>query len=146
MISYLLIPPYNIGKRFGNLEDKWPSDEAYAEWCKVWLDLCLSKLSSNGAIYIMASTQAMPFVDLYLRAKIRILSRIVWSYDNSGVQAKKYYGSMYEPLLFGVKDKKNYTFNANSVSVEAKTGARRKLIDYRKPAPYNNKKVPGNVW
>ena len=94
----------------------------------------------------MASTQAMPFFDLYLRAKIHILSRIVWSYDNSGVQAKKYYGSMYEPLLFGVKDKKNYTFNANSVSVEAKTGARRKLIDYRKPAPYNNKKVPGNVW
>ena len=32
--------------------------------------------------------------------------------------------------------------------VEAKTGAKRKLIDYRKdpPEPYNTKKVPGNVW
>jgi len=32
--------------------------------------------------------------------------------------------------------------------VEAKTGAVRKLIDYRKPnpQPYNSKKVPGNVW
>ena len=32
--------------------------------------------------------------------------------------------------------------------VEAKTGAKRKLIDYRKnpPQPYNTKKVPGNVW
>jgi site-specific DNA-methyltransferase (adenine-specific) len=32
--------------------------------------------------------------------------------------------------------------------VEAKTGAIRKLIDYRKPVPttYNSKKVPGNVW
>ncbi len=32
--------------------------------------------------------------------------------------------------------------------VEAKTGAKRKLIDYRKnpPQPYNNEKVPGNVW
>lgn len=32
--------------------------------------------------------------------------------------------------------------------VEAKTGAVRKLIDYRKPnpAPYNSQKVPGNVW
>jgi len=32
--------------------------------------------------------------------------------------------------------------------VEAKTGAKRKLVDYRKPVPtvYNSQKVPGNVW
>lgn len=47
-----------------------------------------------------------------------------------------------------MKDKKNYTFNADTIAVEAKTGCKRKLIDYRKavPAPYNTKKVPGNLW
>ena len=47
-----------------------------------------------------------------------------------------------------VKDKDNYRFNADDVLVEAKTGAKRKLIDYRKnpPQPYNSEKVPGNVW
>jgi site-specific DNA-methyltransferase (adenine-specific) len=47
-----------------------------------------------------------------------------------------------------VKDAKNYTFNAEDIAVEAKTGATRKLIDYRKaiPTPYNTTKVPGNVW
>ena len=32
--------------------------------------------------------------------------------------------------------------------IEAKTGAKRKLIDYRKtpPQPYKDKKVMGNVW
>jgi len=32
--------------------------------------------------------------------------------------------------------------------VEARTGAKRKLIDYRKEPPrlYNSRKVPGNVW
>lgn len=141
-------PPYNIGKQFGNFDDKWPSDEAYAAWCKIWLDLCLEKLVNHGSMYVMTSTQAMPYLDLYLRSKIHILSRIVWSYDSSGVQAKKHYGSMYEPLLFCVKDKKNYTFNADDIAVEAKTGAKRKLIDYRKSVPtlYNTKKVPGNVW
>jgi hypothetical protein len=39
---------------------------------------------------------------------------------------------MYEPILFCVKDKNNYTFNTNDILVEAKTGAKRKLIDYRK--------------
>ncbi len=99
-------------------------------------------------MYIMTSTQAMPYFDLYLRDKLTILSRIIWSYDSSGVQAKKYYGSMYEPILHCVKNSKDYTFNADDILVEAKTGSQRKLINYRGdvPKPYNTKKVPGNVW
>jgi site-specific DNA-methyltransferase (adenine-specific) len=141
-------PPYNIGKRFGDFVDKWPSDKSYAEWCYVWLDLCVRKLKPNGSMYIMSSTQCMPYLDLYLREKIHILSRIIWHYDSSGVQATKYYGSLYEPILFCVKDRNNYTFNSGEIKIEAKTGSIRKLIDYRKPIPahYNSQKVPGNVW
>jgi site-specific DNA-methyltransferase (adenine-specific) len=96
----------------------------------------------------MAATQNMPHFDIYLRDKVDILSRIVWYYDSSGVQAKRYFGSLYEPILFCVKNMKNYTFNSKDVLVEAKTGAKRKLIDYRKSVPkiYNALKVPGNVW
>ena len=141
-------PPYNIGKNFNGRKDKWSSEEAYLEWCYQWIDLCLRKLKDKGSFYLMAATQNMPYFDVYLRDKICVLSRIVWSYDSSGVQAKKYYGSLYEPILFCVKDKQQYTFNANDILVEAKTGAKRKLIDYRKPVPtqYSSRKVPGNVW
>ncbi len=51
----------------------------------------------------MTSTQFMSFYDIYIQDNIEILSRIVWYYDSSGVQAKNYYGSMYEPILFCVK-------------------------------------------
>lgn len=141
-------PPYNIGKSFGEFKDKWPSDDAYADWCFQWLELCLKKLTSNGSMYLMTSTQAMPFLDLWLRKRCDIMSRIVWHYDSSGVQAKRYYGSLYEPILFVVKDPKNYVFNADAIEVEARTGAVRKLIDYRKanPEPYKTTKIPGNVW
>ena len=141
-------PPYNIGKQFGDLQDKWSSDEAYANWCQEWLSLCINKLKPSGTMYVMTSTQAMPYIDLFLRSKIHVMSRIVWSYDSSGVQAKRHYGSKYEPILFCVRDPQNYTFNAEAISVEAKTGAKRNLIDYRKaiPRPYNTKKIPGNVW
>lgn len=141
-------PPYNIGKNFNGTKEKWKSDEEYLDWCYEWLNLCIKKLKSDGSFYVMTSTQFMPYFDLYLRNRITILSRIIWSYDSSGVQAKKYFGSLYEPILFCVKDKANYTFNANDILVEARTGAIRKLIDYRKPepAPYNTKKIPGNVW
>lgn len=141
-------PPYNIGKNFNGRKDRWSSDQAYLSWCYGWLDLCIAKLKPHGSLYVMTATQNMPYFDIFLRERIHILSRIVWSYDSSGVQARKYFGSLYEPILFCVKDKDNYKFNADDILVEARTGATRKLIDYRKPTPtmYNSKKVPGNVW
>ena len=141
-------PPYNIGKRFSQTLDKWQSESEYVDWCKQWLSICLRKLTPSGSFFLMASTQSMPHFDLFLRDRITILSRIVWHYDSSGVQAKNRFGSMYEPILHCVVDEKNYTFNADDILVEAKTGAKRGLIDYRKenPSPYNTQKVPGNAW
>jgi site-specific DNA-methyltransferase (adenine-specific) len=141
-------PPYNIGKQFSGFHDRWENDDAYAEWCAQWLELCIRKLRHDGTMYVMTSTQAMPYLDLYLRKSLTILSRIVWYYDSSGLQAKKHFGSLYEPVLHAVKNPKDYTFNADAIAVEARTGAVRKLIDYRggEPKPYNDKKVPGNVW
>jgi len=140
-------PPYNIGKKFGSSLDKMEHDE-HLNWCYQWIDLCIAKLRPTGSIYVMTSTQNMPFFDLYIRDRLKILSRIVWYYDSSGVQAKSYYGSLYEPILFAVKDSNRYTFNSQDILIDAPTGARRQLIDYRKnpPQPYNTKKVPGNVW
>ena len=141
-------PPYNIGKKFGEFKDSWPSDDAYALWCQEWLELCIRKLRPNGSLYVMTSTQAMPYLDLWMRAKMAVLSRVVWHYDSSGVQARKYYGSLYEPILYCVKDPAKYVFNADAIEVEARTGAVRNLIDYRKavPTPYKNTKIPGNAW
>ena len=141
-------PPYNIGKQFGNFKDAWPSDVEYAEWCYRWLELCIQKLKPTGSLYVMTSTQAMPYLDLWLRNHLTVMSRIVWHYDSSGVQAKKHFGSLYEPILFCVKDPKKYTFNASDIEIEARTGAVRKLVDYRKEVPtlYKNTKIPGNTW
>ena len=141
-------PPYNIGKSFNGYKEKWSSDEEYLNWCYKWLDLCIKKLKPSGSFYVMTATQFMPHFDIYLQSKINILSRIVWYYDSSGVQAKNYYGSLYEPILFCVKNPDNYTFNSQEILVQAKTGAVRKLIDYRKNPPqvYNSEKIPGNVW
>lgn len=141
-------PPYNIGKQFGATRDRWPDEPSYVAWCHAWLELCVSRLAPHGSLYLMASTQGMPHLDLFLRERLHVLSRIVWHYDSSGVQARRRFGSLYEPLLHCVKDPTRYTFNADQIRVEAPTGARRRLIDHRKPIPalYSSDKVPGNVW
>lgn len=141
-------PPYNIGKQFGARRDRWPDDAAYVAWCTDWLELCVRALAPRGSLYLMASTQSMPLLDLHLRTRLHVLSRIVWAYDSSGVQARRKFGSLYEPILHCVVDPNNYTFDAAAIQVEARTGATRRLIDHRKPVPtlYNTHKVPGNVW
>lgn len=140
-------PPYNIGKDFDGIHDRVEDSEFFA-WCEEWILECKRVLKASGTFYLMNSTQNMPILDLFCRSHFEILSRIVWTYDSSGVQAKSFFGSLYEPILHMVKTKKSYTFNAAEIMVEAKTGAKRGLIDYRKnpPQPYNTSKVPGNVW
>ena len=142
-------PPYNIGKNFGNNDDIWENVDSYVDWCKVWIDECFRILKDTGTMYFMSATQHMPYLDIYVSQKYNVLSRIVWTYDSSGVQSKRVFGSLYEPILMVNKSKSSpYTFNSEDILIEAKTGATRKLIDYRKdpPQPYNNKKTPGNVW
>lgn len=141
--------PYNIGKNFGNNYDTWNSVPEYISWCKNWLDECMRILKDDGTMYFMTATQHMPYLDVYMSENYNVLARIMWAYDSSGVQSKKIYGSLYEPILMVNKSSKNkYIFNYQDILVEAKTGAQRKLIDYRKnpPQPYNTQKVPGNVW
>lgn len=141
-------PPYNIGKKIGEFVDKWATMDEYTNWCYSWLQDCIRILKPEGSMYVMTSTQSMPFLDLWLRDRVYIKSRIVWHYDSSGVQAKKHFGSLYEPILHCTKHNSNYTFNADDVEIEAKTGAVRGLIDYRKkiPTQYKSTKVPGNTW
>lgn len=141
--------PYNIGKDFGNNIDKWDSVGAYINWCKQWIDEAMRTLKDDGTMYFMTATQHMPYLDIYANEHYNVLCRIVWTYDSSGVQSKKVFGSLYEPILMINKTPSSkYTFNYEDILIEAKTGAQRKLIDYRKdpPQPYNTRKVPGNVW
>ena len=57
------------------------------------------------------------------------------------MQARRRFGSLYEPILHCVNDPARYTFNADAIRVEAPTGARRRLIDYRKPTPLHTLQV-----
>lgn len=141
--------PYNIGKNFGNNYDSWSSKEEYIDWNKKWISEAMRILKDSGTIYIMSATQFMPFIDVFMQDNYNVLSRVVWQYDSSGVQSKKMFGSLYEPILICNKsNKSSYIFNSSDILVETKTGSKRKLMDYRKnpPVPYSTTKVPGNVW
>ncbi|MDW9199029.1 DNA methyltransferase [Escherichia coli] len=80
-------PPYNIGKNFDGLIEDWKED-LFIDWLFEVIAECHRVLKKQGSMYIMNSTENMPFIDLQCRKLFTIKSRIVWSYDSSGVQAK----------------------------------------------------------
>ncbi|PAF41690.1 DNA methyltransferase [Helicobacter sp. 11S03491-1] len=83
-------PPYNIDKNFGNNRDKWNCTKDYINWCKTWINECMRILKDNGTMYFMTATQFIPFLDVFVSENYNVLSRIIWSYDSSSVQSKKY--------------------------------------------------------
>lgn len=139
--------PYNIGKDYGNNSDK-QSKEQYLEFIKNQIKQYNRLLKDNGTLFIYTGKQYHSYYDIEIQKYMVVQNYIVWHYDSSGVQAKTKYGSLYEPLIFATKHKKKYTFNKEFAEVEAKTGSKRKLIDYRKNPPqvYNSTKVDGDVW
>ncbi|MCL1892831.1 MAG: adenine-specific DNA-methyltransferase [Holophagaceae bacterium] len=142
-------PPYGLGKDFGITKDTYSNIDDYLLWSRKWIDECMRVLKHGGTMYFMSSTQFMPALDRYVDENYYVINRIVWVYDSSGVQSKAKFGSLYEPILMITHNENvNYTFNYKDVMIEAKTGAKRNLIDYRKspPQPYSTTKVPGNVW
>lgn len=139
--------PYNIGKDYGNDSDKLERSK-YLVLIKLWISEFYRILKPNGSLFIYTGKQYYPYYYINIEESFTIQNQIIWSYDSSGVQTKTKYGSLYEPIIWATKHRKKYTFNKEYAMVEAKTGAVRKLMDYRKnpPKPYNDKKVDGDVW
>ena len=139
--------PYNIGKDYGNNSDKQEHKE-YLNNLKQWISEFNRTLKPDGSLFIYTGKEYYPYYYIEIKENITIQNSIIWNYDSSGVQAKTKYGSLYEPIIWATKNKKNYTFNKEFATVEAKTGSKRKLIDYRKnpPQPYNTTKIDGDVW
>ena len=140
--------PYNTGvKVYEGWVDKWASEEAHAAWCYEWLEIAITKLKPNGSMYIACGSATTPYVDIFLRNRVKILSRIVWHYPSSGASATRKYTQLYEPLIFCVMNPADYTFNSADIAIPSKTGLSGK-IDRRKkiPAQYATTKNPSNVW
>jgi adenine-specific DNA-methyltransferase len=140
--------PYNTGvKNYEGWIDKFNTEEAHAEWCYEWLEVAITKLKPNGSMYIMVGTAANAYVDIWLRKKLTIKSRIIWHYPSSGSAATRKYTQLHEPILHCVMNPADYTFNSADIAIPSKTGLSGK-IDRRKkiPAQYATTKNPSNVW
>ncbi len=129
-------PPYNMGKNFGNNNDKWESGADYADWCVKWIKKCIDKLTDDGSIMIMGHPRYASYLIPYLDKKLHYVNQIIYYYTD-GMPEKKNFEKRYEVIMYYRKDKNNFVFNVDDVRVPLKR--------YDKTSNPNGKN-PNDVW
>lgn len=129
-------PPYNMGKRFGNNKDKWPSPEDYRDWCMVWIKKCIDKLTDDGSLMIMGHPRYSSYLVPFLDKNLIYTNQIIYYYTD-GMPEKKNFERRYEIILYYRKHDLNFVFNIDTV--------RTPLVRYDKTSNPKGKN-PNDVW
>lgn len=98
-------PPFNLGKEF----DVPMTDDEYYAWCKRWIDNCWEALAPQGSFFLMTIQEHVGKMMEYMGRHGHFKNLIVWC--NSSMPVKNRFCVGYQPILYYVKDKKNFTFN-----------------------------------
>ncbi len=133
-------PPFNIGYKYDKYYDKVKSKN-YIAWTKEWMSVCKKVLKPHGSFYIAIGDEYAANVkiiadelDLFMR------NWIIWHYT-FGQQTKNKFARAHTHIFYFVKDKKNFTFNDNTVRLPSD----RQLIYGDKRANPTGK-MPDDVW
>ena len=105
----IIDPPYNIGKDFGNNNDKRELGE-YISWCKDWMNECMRTMKPSGTMFIYGFSEILA----HLSVEIPINKRwLIWHYTNKNVASLNFWQRSHEAIICAWKDKP--VFNRDEV-------------------------------
>ena len=97
----IIDPPYNIGKNFGNNNDKRELNE-YIKWCKDWINEVIRIMKPSGTMFIYGFSEILA----YLSVEIPINKRwLIWHYTNKNVASLNFWQRSHEAIICAWKDK-----------------------------------------
>jgi DNA modification methylase len=149
-------PPYNINIKYGN---KWKNRKIiksksvkykdnfdnydYQDMIKKVFSECVRVLKKNGSFYLNMKNQFLkdsiitPFWILDILKKLYLKNIIIWNFDWGGSTSNRF-SSRYEYVFFFTKNKSNWTFNLNDISIPS--------VNYRPDRYKTQFKNPSDVW
>jgi DNA modification methylase len=100
-------PPYNIGKKFGDVS--YNDLEIWLPWCRTWLEECLRLLSPDGNIFVYGIHNYLSFLHVAMHEMgYEYRRQVVWHYENGFAGYTKSLAAHYEPILWFSKSSKFY--------------------------------------
>lgn len=146
----ILDPPYNLDKNFHGFKFKSSSNNDYTNYLRQWFPSVIRKLKDTGSLYLCGDWKSTAALQTVMQENITVMNRITWQREK-GRGAKSNWKNGMEDIWFGVKNKKNYYFDVNSVKMK-----RRVLAPYKingKPKDWQETKDgnfrlthPSNFW
>ncbi|HUV41548.1 MAG TPA: site-specific DNA-methyltransferase [Sedimentisphaerales bacterium] len=134
-------PPFNIGYKYNGYNDNKKSDD-YVAWTRRWMSACYNVLKPHGSFYIAmgdeyaANTKIIADgLGLFMR------NWLIWHYT-FGQQMKKKFARSHTHILYFVKDKDIFTFDADATT--RVISDRQKIYSDKRANP--DGKLPDDVW
>ena len=133
-------PPFNIGYKYDKYKDKLKK-EKYIAWTKDWMTVCTKVLRPDGSFYIAIGDEYAANVKI-IADELELVLRnwLIWHYT-FGQQMKTKFARSHTHILYFVKNKDSFTFNADKIRV---ISDRQKVYKDKRANP--NGKTPDDVW
>jgi adenine-specific DNA-methyltransferase len=137
-------PPYNIGYDGGKGWDTFPTEEAYLNWCRQWIEECARVLKTGGTLCVWGTQKT----DLFFRLKLEVLNKVEglksqsaihWSY-NWGGRPKNNFAHKFETCWVYSKGE-TFIFNADDIRVE-----RKMKKNIRTGKDFEKGTIPTTIW
>ncbi len=136
-------PPFNIGYEYDKYDDR-QDDEKYLEWCRQWIGQIHRILKPNGTFWLAIGDDYAAELKVAAQREIGFHTRswVIWYYT-FGVNCKMKFSRSHTHLLYFVKRKTKFTFNATDPAIRVPS-ARALVYGDKRANPKG--RLPDDTW
>lgn len=136
-------PPFNIGYEYDVYDDARAAED-YLNWCQQWIGEIYRVLANNGTFWLAIGDEFAAELKLIAQREVGFHCRswVLWYYT-FGVNCARSFSRSHTHLLYFVKDKTSFTFNAHNPAVRVPS-ARQLVYGDKRANPKG--RLPDNTW
>jgi DNA modification methylase len=146
----IIDPPYNLDKTFKGMSFKACDNDTYLSYLRSWFPKVVRLLKKNGSLYLCGDWKSTAMMQKVMEENLFVINRITWQREKGRGALSNWKNGM-EDIWFGVKNKKDYYFDVESVKMKRKVIAPYKINgkpkDWEETANGNFRMTyPSNFW
>jgi len=136
-------PPFNIGYQYDLYNDNRPYHE-YLDWSRRWIELVYKVLKPSGTFWLAIGDEYAAELKLIAQREVGFHWRswVIWYYT-FGVNCVRNFSRSHTHLLYFLKSKEHFTFNAWNPAVRVPSA--RQLV-YNDGRADPDGRLPDNTW
>lgn len=133
-------PPYNIGEKYVDYDDKRPRDE-YLAWAEQWLSEIWRVTADDGSFWLVINDGLVSEMDVLCKSLgFHKRSHVIWYYT-FGQNCTKKLTPSHVHMLYFTAHKKRFTFNHGAVRVPS---SRQLIYNDTRSNPLG--RLPDDTW